>query len=164
MSDSNEELEKAKFFFNYSMSINSLILQGKTRLYNKIKDLTTVITALITILFGLGYYCLDNLYFKPMLFPLWLTLLCLCIAVLIGFYILWINQFNIIDPLTLLQSYEQEDLQFITLITASSVAKVANINREEHNNMGDRYQLMIGFVSAGLIILLGTFLFAISTA
>jgi len=161
MSGSDEDLLKSQFFYNYASETYSLIYQGKNRLYNKIKDLTTITMALIPIILALCYYSLDNLQFNSLLFPIGLTLTCLCLAVLAGFYILWDNKFEYNDPLALIQKYQSKSLSFITLKTASSLADVANINCEEHNKMGDQYQYMILFVGTGIIILLFTFWLAI---
>jgi len=64
--------------------------------------------ALMTIIVALCYYSLDNLQFNSLLFPIGLTLTCLCLAVLAGFYILWNNKFEYNDPLTLIKKISLE--------------------------------------------------------
>ena len=161
MSGSKDELEKANFFYTYAMNISTLIAQRRSTLYNKIKDITTIITALIPILFGLGYYSLDNPKFDFVLFPIGLTLTCFFIAVLIGFYVLLEMEFAYNDPLQLIEKYHEESLKFITLITASSVASLANFNSDAHNKLGEGFQIMVYFVGAGFFIILVTFWMAV---
>ena len=161
MDDSDEELLKSQFFFNYANNLNSITFQVSNRLYNKIKDLTAIVMALLPILFGLSYYFLDNSKFRPLLFPISLALSSLAIAVLAGFIILWNNEFIYNDPLALIQEYHKESISFITLKTASSLADVVNANVGEHNKLGDRYQIMIVFVAVGILILMITFWMAI---
>lgn len=158
MSDPNEDLLKAQFFYNYTSNLNSIIYQAKNRLYNKIKDITAIITALIPILFGMGYYCLDNSQLRYLLLPIGLTMTCLFIAVIIGFYIISDSEFIYNDPLALIQDYHLENTAFITLKTASSLADTVNANCVEHNRDGERYVKMLYFVSAGFVVLLITFL------
>jgi hypothetical protein len=158
MSSSNEELLKTQFFYNYASNLNSIIFQAKNRLYNKIKDITAIIIALIPILFGMGYYCLDNSQFRYLLFPLGATMTCFFLAVIIGFYIISDSEFIYNDPLTLIQEYHLEDTTFITLKTASSLADVVNVNCAQHNITGERYKWMLIFVGIGIVVLLITFL------
>jgi len=151
------------FFYNFASDMNTLVFKSKDRLYNKIKDLTVIIMTFIPILFGLGYFCINNYIYQALLIPISLTLTCLGISALIGFYILWNNQFHYNDPLKLIDKYHEKNTSFITLKTASSLAYITNLNCEEHNKMARSYQWMIFVVGISIINTIFTFWLAILT-
>lgn len=112
MSEENEELTKAQFFYNYVEKISSILADAQDRLYTKVKDIITIIMALIPVLFGLGYFLMENnlqhnfnnttnsynnilqryigsTNFKFLMIPISLSLIFLAISIYIGIKILW---------------------------------------------------------------------------
>ena len=157
----DEDLKKAQFFFNYTEKIDSLVQKAHDKLYDKIKDMTTIVTALIPVLFGFGYFCLNNEHFIRLLIPIGITLICLGFAVIQGFYILWFNQYTYNEPFELIQKYHDQDLTFITLKTSVSWADVINENIEYHNDRAKKYKWMLVTIGLGLINLIFVFWLAI---
>jgi len=157
----DEELSKAQFFFNYVNVIHVVIKEAQDKLYDKIKDMTSIVTALIPILFGLGYFCLNNSLLQRFLVPIGFTLFCFVVAVCIGFYVLWSNKYVYIDPLDFIKYYEKHDLNFIVLNTAVTWACFINENINLHNKLAKRYKYMLISIVLGIGSLLYTFLLAI---
>jgi len=148
----DEELQKAQFFFKYVKQIDALIQKAYDNLYDKINDLTTIVTAFIPVLFGLGYFCLNHEHFIILLMPIAISTTLLFLAVIQGFYMLWLNKYTYNDPLELIKKYHEQDLIFITLKTSVSWADVINENIKRHNERAKQYKHMLITIGAGLII------------
>jgi len=130
--------------------MNKIVSSAQDRLYDKIKDVVSIVTAIIPILFGLGYFCINNDDFKGLLIPIGFSLICLGISSIIGFYILWVSKFVYVDPYELIQKYHEEDIDFITLKTASTWSLFITENHDNHNNSAKKYKYMLIFIGLGL--------------
>jgi len=158
MSDTEDELIKAQFFFNYVEKLDSVIQRAQDGLYKKVKDTITVIITLITILFGLGYFFLKNEYSKYLLIPIGISLIFLSLSAVKGYHILWYNISIYDDPLYMIQTYHKESPSYVTLITASTWADAVNKNREFYNNKAKGYRWMLGLLGLGLSVLVLAFI------
>jgi hypothetical protein len=149
--------DKSSFFYNYSKMIDNIVRESQNNMYTKIKDWTTIIIAIIPILYSIGIFCLQNNTYSFLFIPLLITITILSAALIQGLRILLHNEFVFNDPVEFIQKYHENDLDYIKLKMAATLASTSMENYVSINKRARQYKTMLYLMATSIVILMVTF-------
>jgi hypothetical protein len=164
MTKSEDDLAKARFF--YEMACDSLahVTESNRRIDEKIQNMLALTVTLTPLLLGLFYYILTTNTLRPMvlsflLFFIALGILAFSAATLQGLRIYRPWPTKTVDPVLFRKEVCKYDLVKIVRGSAGNIGDVANKNRERLWAKGVAYKWMLGFLGVGMLSFLGAFAF-----
>lgn len=114
MSKDDERLDKARFFFNLVSKTDDTTTQAHERLNKKVYEILGILTAIFTIVFGLGYFILEHTPVWYIFLPFLIGMITFVLALIQGLLLLRQKQwFKYVKPLTIVSKYKDKDLAFI---------------------------------------------------
>jgi len=155
---SQEELEKAKFFYDSVVKLDEISTRAYERNKTKIDIMLGVLSAVIPISTGVGYYILSNIFSFPFFFLFVSCLFSFVLALARGVYLLEPKWFLYVDVKMLMKRYENEPLSFILFKVASTWDDTINKNISVINSLRSGLRQMVVFIIVGLSLLVLAFI------
>ena len=155
---SDEELKKAQFFFDFVAKTDHITEQSNERVLKKTHGVLTLASALVPIVFGLGYFVLSQTKQQVAVVPIFLSLILFLLAIARGIFLLKPKQFFYVDVLKLIEKYKDEPLSVIINKSAVSWADIVNDNQTVINSREKGINQMLILIALGLILLAIAFL------
>ena len=153
-----EELKKARFFFDFVAKIDHTTEKTNERLSKKIHGSLTVLSGIIPLLFGFGYFILSNTKQWTVFTLLFLSVVLFLLALIRGILLLKPKWFLYVDALEMITKYKDEPLSNLINKTAATWADTLNHNISVINSRERGLSQMLILIAIGLIILIITFL------
>ena len=155
---SDEELKKARFFFDFVVEADHITGQSNERVLKKIHGVLTLASTMIPIVFGLGYFVLTQTKEWIVFFPIFVSLITFLSAIARGILLLKPKQFFYVNVLDLIDKYKDESLPFIINKSAVTWADIINHNHDVINSREKGINQMLMLIALGFIVLAITFL------
>ena len=155
---SEEELEKAKFFYDSVAKLDETSTRAYERNKTKIDIMLGVLSTVIPISTGVGYYILSNTFSFPFFLLFVSCLVSFVSALARGVYLLEPKWFLYVDVKMLMKRYENEPLSFILFKVASTWDDTINKNISVINSLRSGLRQMVIFMLVGLSLLVLAFI------
>ncbi len=155
---SNEELQKAQFFFDFVAKADHITEQANERVLKKIHGVLTLASTLVPVVFGLGYFVLSQTKQQLTVIPIFLSLILFTLSIARGISLLKPKQFFYPDVLKIIQKYKDEALVNVINLSAVSWADIVNDNQDLINSKEKGINQMLVLITLGLILLSIAFL------
>jgi hypothetical protein len=155
---SDEELEKAQFFFDFVVKADHITAQSNERVLKKIHGVLTLASTLIPIVFGLGYFVLSQTKQWTIFFLIFASLVIFLLAIARGILLLRPKHFFYVNVLDLITKYKDEPLSVIINKSAVTWADIVNDNHDAINSREKGINQMLILIALGFIVLAVTFL------
>lgn len=156
---SNEQIEKAKTYLDLAQKTELGIQQSIQHLNEKIKNMLTLVSALIPTVAGLGYFIAQQTNAYWILYFVFATLLCFVYSMMIGIGLFTNSKYNYFDPQVMVKKYGKKSCKYFYNKSASTLCDISNNNAKVLNSKFNRIDLMNKSVIIGLVILSLSFLF-----
>lgn len=155
---SQDELEKAKFFYDAVAKLEGISTKAYQRNKEKIHIILGVLSTVIPISTGVGYYILSNIFSLPFFIFLVCCLGFFVGALARGVHLLEPRWFLYVDVKMLMERYDRKALSFIISKVASTWADVISKNIRVINSLRSGIRQMVILILAGLSFLIVAFL------
>ena len=159
MTEDEERLDKAKFFFEVVSKTDETIVQAHERLIKKVYQILGILSAIFPLVFGLGYFILDE---KPVWYIFLLfsaSLVTFVIALIQGLLLLRQKRwFEYVNPLKIVTKYKDKDLAFLINKYSATWADTINHNIQIINSYRFGLRNMLFLIILGLILLIEAFI------
>ena len=155
---SDEELKKAQFFFDFVAKVDHIAEKSNERLSKKIHGTLTVVSGMIPLVFGFGYFILAQTKEWVVFIPLFLSIIMFLLALVRGILLLKPKWFLYVDVLEIINKYKDEPLTYIINKSAVTWADTVNHNISVVNSREKGLSQILILVALGLIVLAVTFL------
>lgn len=156
---SSEETEKAKIYLDLAQKTESGIQQSIQHLNEKIRNMLTLVSALIPTVAGLGYFIAQQTSAYWILYFVFFTLLCFVFSMVIGIGLFTKSKYSYFDPQVTIKKYGKKSSKYVYNKSASTLCDISNINAKVLNSKFNRIDLMNKALIVGLAILSLSFLF-----
>lgn len=158
MSTIDENLEKAKFFFELALKSNEYVQQMNERLGEKVRWFTSSASTLVPIIVGVGYYVLKQTTCNWIIALFSLSLASLVSAIIIGMVIQRPSGFLVLDPQTFMNKFSGKSRTFITNKSAATWSDIFVQNKKVVNSKENWMYAMLGLICFSLILLVAIFI------
>jgi len=155
---SDEELKKAQFFFDFVVKADNITAQSNERVLRKIHGVLTLASALIPVVFGLGYFVLTQTKEWIVFSPIFVSLVMFLVAIARGILLLRPQHFFYVNVLDLINKYKDEPLSVIINKSAVTWADIINDNQDAINSREKGINQMLILIALGFIVLAIAFL------
>lgn len=153
------ETEKAKIYLDLAEKTELGIQQSIQHLNEKIKNMLTLVSALIPTVAGLGYFIAKETNSYWLLFFVFFTLLSFVISIAIGIGLFTGSKYRYFDPKVILDKYGNKSSKYFYTKSAATLCDIAKRNGQVINSKFNRINLMNKSMIIGLVILAVSFLF-----
>src|SRR5271157_3091756 len=150
---SDEDLKKAQFFYELVRKAEETSTQANERNTTKVQIMLSVLSAVIPISTGIGYYILSNTFSVPFFLLFVSRLIFFIIATCRGVYLLESKWFRYVDVGLLMERYDKEPLSFIIYKIASTLHDANEKNIKIINASKTGLKQMVILTIAGLVML-----------
>jgi hypothetical protein len=157
MDSDEEELKKARFFFELALKSDEVLQKANEHLNQKIQGLITVSAALVPIVVGLGYYILKQTAPSWVLVTFFLSLVSFVLSIIIGVFIQRPTGFRFLNPKKFMRNFQKKPLIYVINKSASTWSDTVAKNKRVINSKEFWLDAMLSLVSLGLAILVITF-------
>lgn len=154
----NEELEKAKFFFDLTLKSEQVIQQANERLTEKIRSSFALASTLIPIVVGLGYFILketDTFWIFWFIFP---SLIAYIYAIARGIFLHMPSGYKFVNPMKAIDKHKEKSLRFIIGRSSYGWSRSVDHNKRLINSKERGLKHMLTSIAIGLLILIISFL------
>ena len=158
MDKEEEELQKAKFFFELALKSDEVLQKASERLNEKVKGFITISATLVPIVVGLGYYILKQTTTYWVFVPFLLSLGSFVLSIIIGIFIQRPTGFRFLNPKKFMKNWKKKPLIYIVNKSASTWSDTVAKNKRVINSKEFWLDAMLGLICLGLAILAVTFL------
>lgn len=155
---SQDELEKARFFYDSVAKLDEISTRAYERNKEKIHIILGVLSTVIPLSTGVGYYILSNVFSFPFFVLFLLSLSFFVGALARGVLLLEPKWFLYVDVKMLIQRYEKKPLSFILFKIASTWDDTIEKNISVINSLRSGIRQMVKFILVGLTLLVIAFL------
>lgn len=153
MSSEEKELEKARFFYDTVVKMDEISTEAYERNHAKIQMMLGVLSTIIPISTGVGYYILSNTFSIPFFLLFVCSLVSFIVALAKGILLLEPKWFLCVDVRMLMERYDKEPLSFIIFKIASTWDDTVSKNIKVINSLRSGLSGMIKWTLAGLFLL-----------
>ena len=158
MDSDEEELKKARFFFELALKSDEVLQKANERLNEKVKGLITISATLIPIVVGLGYYILKQTTTYWVLISFLLSLASFVLSIIIEVFIQRPTGFRFLNPKKFMRKFQKKPLVYVINKSASTWSDTVAKNKRVINSKEFWLDAMLSLVCLGLAILVVTFL------
>ena len=158
MDEKEEELQKAKFFFELALKSDELVQKAGERLNEKIKGFMTLSATLVPFVVGLGYYILKQTATYWVLISFLLSLGSFVLSIIIGVFIQRPTGFRFLNPKKFKKKWKEKPLIYVVNKSASTWSDIVAKNKRVINSKEFWLDAMLSLICLGLAILAITFL------
>lgn len=150
---SDEDLKKAEFFYELVRKAEETSTKANERNITKVQIMLSVLSTVIPISTGIGYYILSNTFSIPFFLLFVFSLIFFIIATCRGVYLLDSKWFRYVDVGLLMERYDKESLFFIIYKIASTLhdANEKNIKIINASKAGLKQMLILTIVGLALL-------------
>lgn len=153
-----DELETAKFFYASVTKLDEISTRAYERNKEKIHIIMGVLSTVIPLSTGVGYYILSSMFTLPFFILFLITLSSLVGALARGVLLLEPKWFLYVDVKMLIQRYEKKPLSFILSKVASTWDDTIEKNISVINSLRSGIRQMVILIFVGLVLLIIAFL------
>jgi hypothetical protein len=158
MSSKDEDLEKAKFFYELALKSGEYIQRANERLTDKVRWFTASASTLIPLTLGVGYYILQQPA-NYWIFPVFsLSLVSLVSATILGMIVQRPTNSWVFDAQTFLTKFNKKNQTFIVNKSAATMSDISALNLKTINSKENYLYCMIALICFALFLLIITFL------
>jgi hypothetical protein len=150
-----EDIAKAKFFFELALHSDKVITQAYERLNVKIRHVFTIASTLIPIVVGLGYFFIKE--YNWVVIPIFACLVSLLLAIFQGISLQKPTSFSVFKPYEFTQKFHKSSYRYIVEKSASTWSGTVRKNRQIINSNENGLNTMLRYITCGLSILIITF-------
>jgi cytochrome b561 len=150
---SDEDLKKAEFFYELVTKAEETSTKANERNTTKVQIMLSVLSTVIPISTGIGYYILSNTFSIPFFLLFVFSLIFFIIATCRGVYLLESKWFRYVDVGLLMERYDKEPLSFIIYKIASTLHDANEKNIKTINASKTGLKQMVVLIIAGLVVL-----------
>lgn len=153
MISSNEDLKKAEFFYELVRKAEAISTRANERNITKAQIMLSVLSTIIPISTGIGYYILSNTFSIPFFLFFIVSLVFFIIATCRGIYLLDSKWFRYVDVGLLMERYDQEPLFFIISKIASTLhdANEKNVRIINASKVGLKQMIILTVAGLGFL-------------
>jgi hypothetical protein len=155
---SRKELEKAEFFYDSVSKLDEISTRAYERNKDKIHIILGVLSTVIPLSTGVGYYILSSMFSLPFFLIFLLSLAFFVVALARGVLLLEPKWFLYVDVKMLIQRYEKKPLSFIRYKVSSTWMDTINKNISVINSLRSGIKQMVILIVIGLVLLIIAFL------
>lgn len=152
-----EKLEKAYLYLALSMNSSKIVQDASERLGQKIKGIFATAATLVPIIAGLGYFTLREGYTNEIFFFIMSSLICLFIAIAVGFWLHGPGDFRYMDASVIFKKHKDKSLTFLINKSASTLADITVHNSSVLNSKEKWVKFMLVFIFLGLLLVVIAF-------
>ena len=156
--DEIAKTEKAKIYLDLAEKTELGIQQSIQHLNEKIKNMLTLISALIPTVAGLGYFIAKETNSYWLLFFVFFTLLSFVISIAVGIGLFTGSRYLYFNPKKMEDLHGKKSSKYFYTKCASTLCDISNKNAEVINSKFNRINLMNKSMIIGLVILSVSFL------
>jgi hypothetical protein len=162
MAKREDELAKARFFYDMACDSLSRITESNRRIDEKIQNMLALTATLTPLLLGLFYYILTTNTLRPTVLCFLLLfissgIVAFCVATLQGLRIYRPWPVKTVDPVLFRKEVSKLNLLKIVKGSAGNIGDIANKNRESLWEKAAAYRWMLGVLGVGMISFLSAF-------
>jgi hypothetical protein len=153
MLSSDEDLKKAKFFYELVRKAEETSTKANERNITKVQIMLSVLSTVIPISTGIGYYILSNTFSIPFFLLFVFSLVFFILATCRGVYLFDPRWFRYVDVKLLMERYEKEPLSFIIFKISSTLhdANEKNIKIINDSKAGLKHMVILTIVGLALL-------------
>jgi len=155
---SQDELKKAKFFYDSVAKLDEISMRAYERSKEKIHIILGVLSTVIPLSTGVGYYILKDMFSFPFFVLFVLSLGSFVVALSRGVLLLEPKWFLYVDVKMLIQRYERKPLSYIIYKVASTWDDTIEKNISVINSLRSGIRQMVIMIIVGLLLLIFAFL------
>jgi hypothetical protein len=155
---SKEELEKAKFLYDCVAKSDDIATKAYERINAKIHTILGVLSTVIPISIGIGYYILSSSFSLPFFLLFIASLVFFIIALGKSIHLLDPKWFLYVDARMLMERYDDKPLSFIVFKIASTWDDVVNKNVQVTNSLRSGLRQVVFSILIGLCFLILAFI------
>jgi hypothetical protein len=155
---SQDELEKAKFFYDSVAKLEEISTRAYERSKEKIHIILGVLSTVIPISTGVGYYILSSVFSLPFFILFVISLGSFVGALGRGVLLLEPKWFLYVNVKKLIQRYEKKPLSFILFKVSSTWNDTIEKNISVINSLRSGIKQMVILIIVGLTLLIIAFL------
>ena len=156
MLSSDEELEKAKFYNASVLRLEEATTKAYEHIITKIQIMLGIVTAIIPISAGVGYYILSNTFSLPFFLLFVGSLISFIFATVRGVSLLNTKWFEYKNLKLLVERYVKESLSFMIFRITT------NLFDSNQHNVGVVNSLRVGLKQMAILIIIGLMLLTIA--
>jgi len=153
-----DELEKAKFFYSSIAKLDEISTRAYERNKEKIHIILGVLSTVIPLSTGVGYYILSSVFSFPFFILFLLSLGSFVVALARGVLLLEPRWFLYVNVKKLIQRYEKKPLSFILFKVSSTWNDTIEKNISVINSLRSGMKQMVILIIVGLTLLIIAFL------
>lgn len=158
MSEDEDRLDKARFFFEVVSKTDDTTTQAHERLNKKVYEILGILSAIFPLVFGLGYFILDKTPVWYIFLPFLVGLLVFVLALIQGFFLLrqksW---FKYVNPLKYIDKFKDKDLAFLINKYSATWGDTINHNIKVINSHKSGLRNVLLLIILGLLSLIVAF-------
>lgn len=162
--DTNFEVEKGREYLKLTLESYKHVGEVFTEVEKKIGNIFAAATTIIGIVTALGYFVLkESLKVETLLFVI-ISLVCLFLAVIIGFYLHRVGHYGYIDPTAIFVDDKEAPLGTLLYNSAATLASITDDNVELIASKEKWINAMISLIFLGLFFAIIGFIFFSATS
>lgn len=150
-------MDKARFFHDSVATLDEISTKAYERNKAKLDIMLGVLSTVIPLSTGVGYYILSSTFSFPYFLLFVLGLASFIVALARGIYLLEPKWFLYVDIKMLMERYDKKPLSFILFKVASTWDNTINKNIFVINSLRSGLRQMVILIVIGLILLLAAF-------
>ena len=157
--EEKNKVEKGREYLKLILESYKHVGNTFTEVEKKINNIFTATMTVIGIVTALGYFVLEESLRTETLFFVILSLFCLFLAVIVGFYLHRVRDYGYLDPTIIFVDDKDPPLENMLYDSAETLAEITNRNADLIASKEKWINLMIVLVLLGLVFAVIGFIF-----